>query len=282
MAQPPLSAAIRQLERDLGGRSLRPHDPRGEAHRRRTRVPRRRAADAGGCRTGGRGRQARGGRRARASADRLFVEHPLRDAPGARQGVPGRPPGRRAPGPGDVERPDAGRFRATAASTSPSPSAPRSPPSWSSPRYARSASSRSCPTAIRSRARRRSRSPRSPTRSSSCSRARSRRGCTTRSWRSTAAPASSRECATSRSTPDGTSGSWPRSRPSPSPRKRSPADFPTGSSRSRSASRPTRSRPAWSGAATTARRPSRPSWRSRARPSASRRACARPTLTGSV
>ena len=80
----------------------------------------------------------------------------------------------------------------------------------------------------------------------------------------------------------GPRGAWPRSRPLPWPRKRSQADFPTGSSRSRSANRPTRSRPAWSGAATTARPPSRHSWRSRARPSA-RRACrARPTLTGSV
>ena len=142
------------------------------------------------------------------------------------------------------------RHLPAAASTSPSPSAPRSPPSWSSPRYARSGSSRSCPRLIRSRVRRRSRSPRSPMRSSWCSRGRSHRGCTTRSWRSTVAPASSREFGTSHSTPAGTSGSWPRSRPLPWPRKRSQVDFPTGSSPSRSANRPTRSRRAWSGAAT--------------------------------
>ena len=41
---------------------------------------------------------------------------------------------------------------------------------------------------------------------------RSRRACTTRSWRSTAAPASSRECETSPFTRGGTLGSWPRSR----------------------------------------------------------------------
>jgi LysR substrate binding domain len=73
------------------------------------------------------------------------------------------------------------------------------------------------------------------------------------------APASNHASATSHSTPDGTSASWPRSQPLPWPRKRSRADSRTGSSRSRSANRPTRSRPAWSGAATTARPPSRPS-----------------------
>ena len=68
--------------------------------------------------------------------------------------------------------------------------------------------------------------------------------------RSTVAPGSSREYGTSHSTRGGTSGSWPRSRLLPWPRNRSQVDFQTGSSRSRSANRPTRSRPAWSGAAT--------------------------------
>ena len=96
---------------------------------------------------------------------------------------------------------------------------------------------------------------------------RSHRGSTTPSWRSTAAPASSREYGTSPSTRGGTSGSWPRFRLPPSRRKRSQVGFPTASSPSRSANRPTRSRPAWSGVATIRRPPWRHSWRSPGRPS---------------
>ena len=206
MAQPPLSAAIRQLERDLGVdlfvRTTREVKP----HRRRTRVPRterggrwrtpngrprtpsaRRPASSGVC--GSRTRGARASRRSRRSA-----------GPSG-QATRTSSSWRRRCGTRGCLRPSP-----TAASTSRSRSARRSPPSSSSPRYARSASSRCCPRRIGSRARRRSRSPRSPTRSSCCSRARSHRGCTTRSWRSTAAPASSRGCATSRSTRAGTSG----------------------------------------------------------------------------
>ena len=92
MAQPPLSAAIRQLERDLGvdlfvrtTREVKLTDA-GHAF---LQGARRTLADA---ERASRGRQTRGGRRARSPADRLFVEHPLRDAPGARPGVPGGHP----------------------------------------------------------------------------------------------------------------------------------------------------------------------------------------------
>jgi hypothetical protein len=201
MAQPPLSAAIRQLERDLGA----------DLFARTTREVR--LTDAGRA-------FLRGARRTLADAERAAED--AKRAAGGELGqlqiayswstrfetLPALGRAFRASHP-DVELLSQEMWcpgrSTTAASTSPSRCAPRSSPSWSSPQYAASGSSRSCPRPIRSRPKTRFRSRRSPTRSSSCSRRRSHRGCTTRSSRSTVAPASSRRCGTSHSIRDGTS-----------------------------------------------------------------------------
>ena len=210
--------------------------------------------------------QARGGRwrmpngrprtpSARPPASSGICGSPIPGAPASRRsrcsaGVQGRPPGRRAPGPGDVERPDARGVRQRQHRHRPL-FCPESPPSWSSPRYARSAWSRSFRRRIGWRVRRRSRCRRSPTRSSWCSRGRSHRGCTTLSW-----PIYRRAGFEPRVRNESFHTGWdlgvlaeiPAVAVAP---QTVAGGLPTGSSRSRSASRPTRSRPAWSGAPTT-------------------------------
>ena len=182
----------------------------------------------------------------------------VRDPAGPRARVQGETSGRRATGPGDVERTDdpgaAGRDNRRCGLALPGGRV-RGRERPRSQRAGRTGS----PDEQAAAARRKGglRSPHSPTEHSSSSRASSLPGSTTRSSTSAVGPGSSPRFGASRSKRAGTSTSSPRARSSRSPRARSPPVSGTESQRCRGASPHASSRRVCSGDPTIPRRRSR-------------------------